>query len=129
MEFTTLFVVFLFYSFNFTYSQQPYEIDVFIESDKTIHFQDREVDLKELPKKIKDLIYSQPASKFETVIYNIYGDETLSHGDVMDVSQAMLKEYNTEVIIKKFLLNMEEIDLDGVNWQEKVKSLNLKALN
>ncbi|PRX42957.1 ExbD/TolR family protein [Salegentibacter salegens] len=110
-------------------AQDAFEINVFVDADKNIYLEDKQVKSDKLSIEVKELVNNQPALKYDGVIFNIYGDEKLKHGFIMDINREMLAGYDSgKIITKKYLLNYTDVEMDSENWQQEIKSLNLKAI-
>lgn len=110
-------------------TQEAFEVNVFVDADKKIYLEDRNVSMSELSKETKDLIYRQSAVKYNRLVFNIYGDENLKHGFIMDVNHKLLAAVkNLQSKTNKYLLEYKNINLDDSGWQEEVKSLELDAI-
>ena len=110
-------------------AQEAFEMNVFVDSNKTIYLENKEVTLGELSEETKTLIYNQPAIKYNRLVFNIYADKNLKYGFIMDVNQKLIRSVEgMKSKTNKFLLEYKNINLDDSGWQEEVKSLELKAL-
>ena len=125
----TIFCMSFFLSFISVSAQQAFEVNVFVDADKIIYLEDQQVNFQQLSAEVKELVYNQPALKYDSVIFNIYGDKNLKHGFIMDVNRKMLAGYESgKIITRKYLLAYADIEMDSENWQQQIKSLNLKAI-
>jgi len=125
----TLLLFKLFLITNSVLAQKAFEVNVFVNADKIIYLEEQQVNLGELSTEVKELVYNQPALKYDSVIFNIYGDKNLQHGFIMDVNRKMLAGYQSgKVTTRKYLLEFEDHQIDSENWRQEIKSLDLKAI-
>lgn len=111
------------------FAQEAFKINVFVDADKNIYLEEQKVTFSELSEKTKELIYKQPATRYDRLVFNIYGDKNLKHGFIMDVNHKL------SVAVKglrsksnKYLLEYINVNLNDSGWQEEVKSLKLDAI-
>jgi len=130
MKFRIILLFFsLFISANSVFAQEAFEVNVFVDADKNIYLEDKQVKFDELSIEVKELVYNQSSLKYNNVIFNIYGDENLKHGIIMDVNREMLAAYRSgKITTRKYLLKYTNVEMDSENWQQEIKSLNLKAI-
>lgn len=122
--------LFLFSAISDARAQQekpPLFIHVLVDADKQIYVQNRKVKFEEIAGTVKKIVYSQPASKYEGVVYRIFGDESLRLGFIMDVGNE-LREGFLLGRVQRFLLKLEEKEIDGNNYIKKLEKLDLKAI-
>ncbi|PKD21098.1 hypothetical protein APR41_11825 [Salegentibacter salinarum] len=111
------------------FAQEAFRVNIFVDADKNIYLEDRNVTIGELSKETKDLIYKQPATKYNRLVFNIYGDKNLKHGFIMDINHKLLSlGKGLKSKTNKYLLEYKNINLDDSAWQEEIKSLQLDAV-
>ncbi|MBZ9632085.1 hypothetical protein LB465_14975 [Salegentibacter sp. LM13S] len=111
------------------FAQEAFQVNVFVDADKNIYLEDRNVTIGELSKETKDLIYKQPATKYNRLIFNIYGDKNLKHGFIIDVNHKLISAVEgLQSKTNKYLLEYKNINLENSGWQQEVKSLKLDAI-
>lgn len=111
------------------FTQEAFKINVFVDADKNIYLEDEEVAMNQLSRKTRTLIYNQPALKYDRLIFNIYGDQDLKHGFIMDVNHKLITAAKgLKSRTNKYLLAYKNINIEDTDWQEEVKSLKLDAI-
>lgn len=110
-------------------NNSTFVINVLINADKNIKIEDLSVTFEEVQEVTKSILYNRKFILDEKIIFKIYGHEDLSLGYVMDVEYEMAKATNESTIRLRYLLNTNELYLDGSDWIRKVKELNLKPVD
>lgn len=117
---------------NVFFAQQttsdPFYINVFINHEKDIRVESNLVKLAEIGKEVKDLIYDHPFKVDQPSIFRIYADKSLDLGFIMKTEQKMLEAYNYQVKRERYLLETLNMNLDGPDWLEKIRALDLKPI-
>ena len=105
-----------------------YYIDVLVDGEYNIYVQNKKTEFEYVANEVKNIVYDIPASKYEGVIYRIYGDESLKMGNIIDLGTELIRGYDP-LKVERYLLNLEEKNIDGSNYIDKLKKLNLKAID
>lgn len=105
-----------------------YYINVLIDADHNIYVQEKQIGFEEVTKEVRSIVYNIPASKYQGVVYRIYGDESLKMGNIMDMGTELIRGYDP-IRVERYLLNLEEKKIDGSNYLEKLKKLDLKPID
>ncbi len=111
-----------------TTSGDPFYINVFINHEKEIRVEANLVKRTEIGKEVKDLIYNHPFKVDQPVIFRIYADKSLDLGYIIKTEQKMLEAYNYQVKRERYLLETLNMNLDGPDWLEKIRALDLKPI-
>jgi|SRR5690554_2948889 len=99
-------------------------IEVLVDSQGRIYAQNDWVQESMLHAWVKNYLNSQPAFLFNDVVYRVYGDKTISSGVISDVVVNLLKGYDYQVRVEKYLLDVQELNLDGQNYIQKLNELD-----
>lgn len=99
-------------------------VEVLVDSQGRIYAQNDRVQESVLHAWVKNYIDSQPAFLYDDVVYRVYGDKTISLGVISDVVANLLKGYDYQVRVEKYLLDVQELDLDGQNYIQKLNELD-----
>lgn len=110
-------------------NNSPFVINVLINADKSIKIEGHSVTFEEVQEVTKSILHNRKFILDEKIIFKIYGHEDLILGYVMDVENEMAKATNENTTRLRYLLNTNELYLDGSEWIRKVKELNLKPVN
>lgn len=105
-----------------------YFVNVLVDADHNIFVQDKNIEFEEITKEVRSIVYNISASKYQGVVYRIYGDESLKMGNIIDVGTELIRGYDP-IRVERYLLNLEEKEIDGSNYLEKLKKLDLKAID
>lgn len=105
-----------------------YYIDVLIDADYNIYVQEKNIGFEEVTKEVRSIVYNIPASKYQGVVYRIFGDEKLKMGNIIDVGAELIRGFDP-IKVERYLLNLEDNGIDGSNYLEKVEKLDLKAID
>lgn len=106
--------------------QEPFYINLFISTDKTIFVETDKTNFEEVEIKVADIIRNIPFKLDQRIVYRIFADENLKLGYIMDVNQEMLSGYDDNVQTLRYLINTAELNIDGQNW---FKSIDIPRLN
>lgn len=125
--------IFLFFglievSAQVTEENPVYYINVLIDADYNIYVQEKKTGFDEVTKEVRNIVYNIPESKFQGVIYRIYGDEKLKMGNVIDLGAELIRGFDP-IKVERYLLNLEDNGVDGSNYLEKLEKLELKAID
>lgn len=110
-------------------NNSTFVINVLINADKSIKIEGHSVTFEEVQEVTKSILHNRKFILDEKIIFKIYGHEDLILGYVMDVENEMAKATNENTTRLRYLLNTNELYLDGSEWIRKVKELNLKPVN
>lgn len=105
-----------------------YYIDVLVDADHNIYVQENNVSFDEVTKEVRSIVYNIPVSKYEGVVYRIYADESLKMGNIIDLGTELIRGFDP-IKVERYLLNLEKNEVDGSNYIEKLKKLDLKAID
>lgn len=105
-----------------------YYVDVLIDTDYNIYVQEKKTGFEELTKEVRSIVYNISASKYQGVVYRIYGDKSLKMGNIIDVGAELIRGYDP-IKVERYLLNLEDNEVDGSNYIERLKELDLKAID
>ncbi len=105
-----------------------YYINVLVDANHNIYIQDKNVKFEEVTKEVRSIVYNISAKKYQGVVYRIYGDESLKMGNIIDLGTELIRGYDP-IKVERYLLNLEEQEIDGSNYLEKLKKLDLKAID
>lgn len=104
-------------------------INVLIDADKKIYIEEYITPKGDITRGIQKIIRTTPSNKYQGVTYRIFADGSLQHGIIMDINQLLLvasQPINTKT--EKYLLDLKDNDLDGLDWTKQLKKLDLKAI-
>lgn len=99
-------------------------IEVLVDSQGRIYAQNDRVQESMLHAWVKNYLNSQPAFLYNDVVYRIYGDKNISSGVISNVVANLLKGYDHQIQVKKYLLDVQELNLDGQNYIQKLNDLD-----
>lgn len=105
-----------------------YYINVLIDAEHNIYIQNKKTEFGEITKEVRSIVFNIPVTKYQGVIYRIYGDESLKMGNIVDVGAELIRGFDP-IKVKRYLLNLEEYGVDGSNYLEKLNKLDLKAID
>ena len=105
-----------------------YYLDVLVDADHKIYIQEKNVSFDEVTKEVRSIVYNISASKYQGVVYRVYADESLKMGNIMDLGTELIRGYDP-IRVERYLLNLEEKEIDGSNYIEKLKKLDLRAID
>lgn len=108
--------------------QEPFYINLFISANKTVFIETEKTSFKEIESKVSSIIRNTPFKIDQRIVYRIFGDENLKLGYIMDVNQEMLSGYGDNVQTLKYLLNTEEMNIDGRNWFQSIDMNKVKKI-
>lgn len=103
-------------------------IDVLVDTEERIFVQNHDLRQDKISKWVEVYISSQPALKYDRVVYRIYAGHDILLGRINEIASELLKGYNNQIQMEKYLINRNELDIDGSNYIQKLNKLNLKAL-
>ncbi len=110
-------------------SQSTYYIDVLIDANKDIYFDDTKVSLDAVPKITRSKVDNLKFVEGKGITYRIFADTTLKLGDIMDIQNFMYKGFSQPGLsTRRYLLKTSEIPVDKNNWIEQLNKLDLKAI-
>lgn len=110
-------------------SNSTYYIDVLIDGDRNIYFEDTKVSMDAVPKMTRSKVDKLKFVEGKGITYRIFADGNLPLGVIMDVGNMMNKGFNQPNLpTRRYLLKTEEIPLDKSNWIDQLNKLDLKAI-
>lgn len=118
-------------AWTFTSAQNDnYTIDVLIDADKNIYFEDTAVDFNAVAQMTRSKVEALKFVEGRGITYRIFAAGNLNLGVKMDVEQQMYSGFNQpELATRRYLLQTSEIPLDKSNWVEQLNKLHLKAID
>ncbi|HSP39896.1 MAG TPA: hypothetical protein VLN46_00585 [Gillisia sp.] len=112
-----------------TIEENPvYYINVLIDSDHNIYVQEKKTEFDEVTKEVRSIAYNIPVSKYQGIIYRIYGDKNLKMGNIIDVGTELIRGFDP-IKLERYLLNLEDNGIDGSNYLNKLEKLDLKPID
>lgn len=117
---------------NVFYAQQrssdAFYINVFINRDKEIRIESNLVSVSEIGNEVKNLVYQQPFKVGQAAVFRMYADQSIALGYIMKIEQKMLEAHSYQVRRERYLLETLNMNLDGPDWLEKIRGLDLKPV-
>lgn len=106
-----------------------YYIDVLIDANKNIYFDDTKVSIEAVPKITRSKVDNLKFVEGKGITYRIFADAKLKLGDIMDIQNFMYKGFSQPGLsTRRYLLKTSEIPADKSNWIEQLNKLDLKAI-
>lgn len=110
-------------------SNSNYYIDVLIDADKNIYFEDTKVGMGAVSKMTRIKVDELKFVEGKGVTYRIFADGSLPLGVIMDVDRRMHKGFSEpNLATRRYLLKTNEVPEDKSNWVEQLNKLDLKAI-
>ena len=110
-------------------SQEPVlYIDVLVDTGERTFVQNHDLRQSKISEWVEAYISAQPALKYDRVVYRIYAGHDIPLGRINEIASELLKGYSNQVQMEKYLINRNELDVDGRNYIQKLNQLDLKAL-
>lgn len=110
-------------------STSTYYIDVLIDADRNIYFEDSKVGMEEVPQTTRSMVNNLKFDEGRSITYRIFAAGDLPLGVIMDVNNKMLQGFTQPgLATKKYLLQTAEVPKDKSNWVEQLNKLDLKAI-
>lgn len=111
-------------------TNSTYYIDVLIDAEKNIYFENTKVSLDAVPQMTRSKVNELKFVEGKGITYRIFADGNLELGDIMDVEQQMRKGFSQPNLrMRRYLLKTSEIPMDKSNWIDQLNKLNLKAID
>jgi len=108
--------------------QPVYFINVLVDADHNIYVQEKKISFDEVTKEVRSIVYNISASKYQGVVYRIYGDASLKMGNIIDLGAELIRGYDP-IKVERYLLNLQENEINGSNYIKKLERLDLKAID
>lgn len=110
-------------------SNSNYYIDVLIDADKNIYFDDSKVSMEEVSKTTRSKVDNLKFIEDKKITYRIFADGKLPLGIIMDVGRMMHLGFNQpNLATRRYLLETSEVPVDKSNWVDQLNKLDLKAI-
>lgn len=103
-------------------------IEVLIDSKGRIYAQNDRIQKSMISAWIKNYLDSQPALRYDQVAYRIYGDKSNTSGAISDVVDKLIQGYDYQILVQKYLLDTQELNLDGKNYIQKLNELDWELI-
>lgn len=100
---------------------RPLQINIIIDADNEIMVGEKSVKLADLETATRKI--TNRNKKYKDLVYKIYADETLKLGDIMDVEKKLFNWKSAN--IQRYLLKVDKIPLDGQNWSEGLRKIQI----
>jgi hypothetical protein len=104
-----------------------YYIDVLIDADENIYFEDTKVGMENVGKMTRSKVDKLQYVEGKGITYRIFADGSLPLGVIMDVNRRMNQGFSG-LRTKRYLLKTTEVPADKSNWIEQLNKLDLKAI-
>lgn len=110
-------------------SISTYYIDVLIDADKNIYFEDSKVTMEEVSKTTRNKVDKLKFVEGKGITYRIFADGDLPLGVIMDLDRRMhLGFTQPNLPTRRYLLKTAEVPQDKTNWIDQLNNLDLKAI-
>lgn len=111
------------YSQNRKSNTDPLYINILINDNKICYVENDQTDLSKIQAKISELLKKEKFQTDRKIVCQIFADENLKMGLIIDVTSDLHKMNIPDMLVKRYLLNTTNFELDGENWMNKVKNI------
>ena len=110
-------------------SSDEFYVNLFISAKKNIYVETNRTEFSNIQKEVSELLRNRPFQLDQNTVFRIFADENLELGYIIDVNQEMLAATDEKVKTERYLLNTNDLNIDGQNWFEEIDLKGLKADN